>query len=117
MATAQDAPGESTDKSVPQVVNELWSLTRDYARQETVDPLKGIGRYLAYGFAGAVLTSIGVILLLLSLLRALQTETGSALTGNLSWIPYVIVLAVGTALIVLAASRISNRSGRDGRDS
>jgi hypothetical protein len=108
MATAQDER-QPSDKSVPQVVNELWSLTRDYARQETVDPLKGIGRYLAYGFAGAVLTSIGVILLLLSLLRALQTETGSALTGNLSWIPYVIVLILGAAVGMLAFSRISRR--------
>lgn len=105
------AAPESSEKSVPQVVNELWTLTKDYARQETIDPLKGIGRYLAYGFAGAVLTSIGVILLLLALLRALQTEGGSAMKGNLSWIPYVIVLAVGTVLVVFAFSRISK--GRD----
>lgn len=103
---------EPSDKSVPQVVNELWALTKDYARQETVDPLKGIGRYLVYGLAGAVLTSIGVILLLLSLLRALQDHT--TLTGNLSWLPYLIVLAVGGLLIALAVSRISNRNGRDG---
>jgi hypothetical protein len=113
MATRQDVQGaqESSDKGVPQVVNELWSLTRDYARQETVDPLKGVGRYIIYGFAGAVLTSIGVILLLLSLLRALQTEdlTGSTFRGNLSWIPYVIVLIVGAAVGLLAFSRISRR--------
>jgi hypothetical protein len=108
MATRQ----EPTDKSVPQVVNELWSLTRDYARQETLDPLKGIGRYLAYGFVGAVLTSIGVILLMLALLRALQTETGSTFHGNLSWIPYLIVLIVGALLGVFAFSRISRSRDR-----
>jgi hypothetical protein len=102
---------EPSDKSVPQVVSELWDLTKDYARQETVDPLKGIGRYLAYGLGGAVLTSIGVILLMLALLRALQTETGTTFTGNLSWIPYLIVLVVGGALVALALSRI-NRNGR-----
>jgi hypothetical protein len=100
---------EPSDKSVPQVISELWDLTKDYARQETVDPLKGIGRYLAFGLAGAVFTSIGVILLMLSLLRGLQDHT--TLTGNLSWIPYLIVLAVGGLLVALALSRIS-RNGR-----
>jgi Putative Actinobacterial Holin-X, holin superfamily III len=104
---------EPSDKSVPQVVSELWDLTKDYARQETVDPLKGIGRYLAFGLAGAVLTSIGVILLLLALLRALQTETGTALTGNLSWIPYLVVLLVGAVLILLATSRINPKGRKD----
>jgi uncharacterized membrane protein YidH (DUF202 family) len=98
---------EPSDKSVPQVVNELWGLTKDYARQETIDPLKGVGRYLGYGLAGAVLTSIGVILLLLAMLRALQTETGDALDGNMSWAPYGIVLIVGVVLILLALSRIN----------
>jgi hypothetical protein len=97
---------EPSSKSVPEVATELWSLTKDYARQETIDPLKGVGRYLAYGFAGAVIGGTGVALLLLSLLRALQTETGSSFTGNLSWVPYVIVLGVGGLLIALAVSRI-----------
>jgi hypothetical protein len=103
---------EPSDKSVPQVVNELWALTKDYARQETVDPLKGIGRYLAYGLAGAVLTSIGVILLLLALLRFIQAVATPELTGNWSWVPYLVVLAVGSVLIALAVNRISSRNGR-----
>lgn len=96
-----------SNKSVPQVAGELWTLTKDYARQETLDPLKGVGRYLAYGFAGAVLCSIGVVLLLLSLLRALQDHT--TLTGQLSWLQYLIVLAAGVVLIGLAVSRIRKR--------
>jgi len=97
-----------SNKSVPQVAGELWNLTKDYARQETLEPLKGIGRYLAFGLAGTVLCSIGVVLLLLSLLRGLQDHT--TLTGNLSWLQYVIVLAVGVALAALAASRIKKRT-------
>ena len=100
---------EPSTKSVPEVASELWSLTKDYARQETIDPLKGVGRYVAYGFAGAFLGAFGVALLLLALLRALQTETGSTFTGNLSWVPYIIVLAVGSALIALAVSRIQKK--------
>jgi hypothetical protein len=100
---------ETPTKSIPEVASEMWALTKDYARQETIDPLKGVGRYVAYGLGGAFLGAFGVSLLLLALLRALQTETGSTFTGNLSWIPYLIVLAVGGALIALAVSRIQKK--------
>jgi hypothetical protein len=95
-----------------EVANELWGLTRDYARQETVDPLKGVGRYLAYGGAGALLGSIGVIMLMLAGLRALQTETGSTFTGHWSWAPYGIVLVVAALVAFYAFSRISRRPGK-----
>lgn len=99
---------ETQSKSVPEVATELWGLTKSYARQETVDPLKGVGRYLAYGMLGSLSLGIGVILLMLAGLRALQTETGTTFTGNWSWVPYLIVLVVGSVLIVLAISRIGN---------
>ena len=46
---------ETEQKSMPEVATELWALTKDYARQETVEPLKGVGRYLGYGAAGALI--------------------------------------------------------------
>jgi hypothetical protein len=100
---------ETQSKSVPEIVTELFELTKSYARQETVDPLKGVGRYLGYGMLGALALGIGVILLMLAGLRALQTETGTTFTGNWSWLPYVIVLVVATALIGLAISRIKQK--------
>jgi hypothetical protein len=101
---------EPESKSMPEVATDLWGLTKDYARQETVEPLKGVGRYLGYGALGALLLGLGVILLMLAGLRALQTETGDALDGNLSWVPYLIVLVVAAALVAWALSRISKNS-------
>ena len=95
-----------------EVVNELWDLTKTYAKQQTIDPLKGIGRFLLFGLGAAVTGSIGLVLLLVALLRALQTQTGSTFTGNLSWIPYLIVLVVGLLFALLAISRISARQDR-----
>ncbi|HEX6166670.1 MAG TPA: hypothetical protein VFZ30_07785 [Acidimicrobiales bacterium] len=100
---------EPEPKSMSEIATELWALTKDYARQETVDPLKGVGRYLGYGAAGALLGGVGVILLMLAGLRALQTETGDALDGNLSWLPYLIVLVVAAALVAWAVTRISKK--------
>jgi hypothetical protein len=100
---------DTAEKSMPEVVSELWDLIKRYAKQETLDPLKSIGRFLAFGLGAALAGSIGLVLLLVALLRALQTQTGSTFTGNLSWIPYLIVLLVGSLFALLAVSRISAR--------
>jgi hypothetical protein len=94
---------------MPETAADALSLTRDYVRQETIDPLKGVGRYLAYGGIGVLLGSIGVILLMLAGLRLLQTQTGSTFQGNLSWIPYLIVLVVACACAGYAVMRISRK--------
>ena len=92
-------PGtETSDKSVVGQGQDVWQLVVAYAKQETVEPLKGLGRWIGAGAGGSLLIATGVSLLLLAGLRALQTETGTTFTGNLSWIPYLIVL-VGAALV------------------
>lgn len=87
------------DKSIATIASELWTLTVDYAKQEIKDPLTGLVSYVVWGVATMLLVGIGSILLAVGALRALQSETGSTFTGNLSWAPYGIVLA--GAMIVL----------------
>lgn len=105
------ARDDDSAKSIPQVASELWGLSTAYARQETIDPLKGLGRFLGFGLGGAILFGLGSILLLLSGLRALQTETDATFTGNLSWVPYLIVMAAALVLIGLVVLRIVKRKG------
>jgi hypothetical protein len=105
------ARDDDSAKSIPQVASELWELSIAYAKQETIDPLKGLGRFLGFGVGGAVLLGIGSVLLVLSGLRALQTETDSTFTGNLTWVPYVIVVAASAALIGLVIWRVVKRKG------
>jgi hypothetical protein len=111
VAARPDAKPSNEAKSIPEIGTELWELTTAYAKQETIDPLKGLGRFLAFGVPGALLLGIGLSLLLLSGLRALQTETGSTFTGSWSWAPYLIVTVGGAVLIGLAVLRISRRKG------
>lgn len=99
------------DKSLPTLATELWELVRDYAKQELVEPLKGLGRYIGFGLAGAVCVGIGSVLLALSLLRALQTETGAHFHDHLSWVPYLVVLVVSGLVLVLLASLMGKRKG------
>ncbi len=82
--------------------DELKSTVLAYVKQETLGPLKHLGRYLAFGFVGAIALVMGAGLILLGLLRLLQSETGTSLTGNLSWIPYFIVAIAGALMAMLA---------------
>ena len=93
--------------SPAETASDLKDLLVAYAKQETLGPLKSIKRYLVRGLAGAVLVGMGLFLLALAALRALQTETGSTFTGNWSWAPYVIVLLGLLGAIALLVSFIS----------
>lgn len=95
------------DKSVGTLVNELAGLVVAYIKQETVEPIKSLGRFVAFGVAGAILIAIGGGLLTLGTVRVIQAETGRHLHGNLTWVPYAggaLVAAVGA---IWAAARIS----------
>ena len=92
--------------AVPEVVRDLWDLLVAYTRQETVQPLRNISRYLAYGIGGMLVITTGVFLVCMSALRALQTQTNGIFNGMWSWVPYLIVAAGVTGLVVFAFSRI-----------
>jgi len=96
--------GGGKAKGMPALATELWELVLAYLKQETVGPIKGLGRFLLFGLAGAVALSIGLVLLALAGLRALQTELGTTFDGNLSWIPYVLTL-LGCAMAAGLAGR------------
>jgi hypothetical protein len=78
---------------LPQLIVELRDLVVEYFKQETIVPLKQLGRYVAFGLLGALLLGFGAVFLGLAGLRALQTETDTTFTGNWSWAPYVIMVA------------------------
>ncbi|MEI7623194.1 MAG: hypothetical protein WCJ88_06535 [Actinomycetes bacterium] len=96
----------ASSKSVAEIVQDLWDLLVAYARQETLDPLRNIGRYLLFGVGGMIVITIGVFMFGLSALRALQTQTGDVFVGFWSWVPYLIVAVVLGGLVTLAISRI-----------
>jgi len=86
-----------------QTIRELRELVVAYAKQETIDPLKNLGRYVAFGVLGALLMGVGVTFLAIGALRALQgDDRGPHFTGNWSWAPYAIVVAGAFAIAGLS---------------
>lgn len=90
-------------------VSELLDLTKAYAMQETVEPIKGLGKFIGYGVGAAVAGGMSVILLLLGVLRLLQRETAPHLTGKLSWIPYLITMAIAGIVMAIALAAIGRK--------
>lgn len=114
MATARDTT-TATEKGIPTLAAELKELVVAYVKQETVVPIKGLGRFVAFGVAGSAVLSLGLVLLVLSLLRVLQSETDTTFTGNLSWAPYAITLVVCAVIAGLAARAIGSHKRRTRR--
>jgi hypothetical protein len=83
-----------------QTVRELQELVVAYAKQETVEPLKGMARYAGLGIGGALLMGVGIAFLSIGMLRGLQSLHGWGVHGNWSWVPYI---AVVIALVLLAS--------------
>jgi hypothetical protein len=92
--------------------DDAFKLTVDYLKQEALDPLKGLGRFLLWGVVGSLAIAVGVLLVLVGILRLLQTETGTALTGNWSWVPYFAVALIGLGVVGAAAWRITAGPGK-----
>lgn len=108
-ATDASSPGAPISGApLPQLVMELRDLVVTYVKEQTLVPLRQLGRYMGFGIAGAVLLGLGVVLLGVGGLRALQTETGETFAGDWSWVPYVIVFV---ALLLGGALTWKTRAG------
>lgn len=92
-------------------VGEVFEYVKEYARQETVGPLKGAGRWLGYGAAGSMLLGMAGVFVVLGLLRMVQNEFGPTFEGRwMSLLPYLFALVLCIAIIAIAISRIMKSS-------
>jgi hypothetical protein len=103
---ADDTPRSSSRRESASV-GEVVEFVKIYAKQETIGPLKGAGRWIGVGAGAAILLGLGLFLLLLGLLRLIQTEFTGLSTGGSSWVPYLIVLVVCSLLLVITLARIN----------
>lgn len=102
----QDA---KSDKKSGDALGNTIQMVKDYARQETLGPLRGWARYLAFGSAGAVVLGIGLVIVAVGVLRLLQTETSAFSGPATSIVAYLITLAACVVVIVLVGWQISRR--------
>lgn len=97
--------------SMQRDLEEIRDLAVKYLKEETVQPVKDLGRFVAWGTVGSVFVGFGVVLLLLGALRFLQ-EQFKVLDGTLSFIPYLIVVVLAGIIVALTVWRIASGAAK-----
>lgn len=103
-----DETARTPSRQAPPSVGEIVETVKTYAKQETVEPIKRAGKYVGFGAAGGLLTGLGVAVLLLGLLRFVQSEWSRSAEGRLSWLAYVITL-LGVVVLGGLSAWFANR--------
>jgi hypothetical protein len=74
-------------REIPQLVGELFQLSKQYLRQKTLDPARRLGRFAGFGLAAAVCFAGASLLLILAvfalLRRVLPDGAGWAVVARL----------------------------------
>jgi hypothetical protein len=81
-----------------------------YAKQETLEPLKGAGRWVLVGSIASLFVSIGMVLVLLGALRLLVDLSGNAFDGGWSFVPYMVTFVLGALIVLVTLSRVKKRT-------
>ena len=90
-------------QEIPQLTTELIDMSRDYLRQETIEPAKRLGRHAGLGIGGAAVLSIGVICLVWGFYYGLTQVFESTVSDNPWW---VVLSRALTALVSAGAAGI-----------
>lgn len=97
--------------SDPGSIGDLVDAVKAYAKQETLDPLRGALRWLGFGVAAAISLGTGAALLVLALLRLLQEEMAPTFDGRwMTLVPYAAALVASLIVIGLAVARIAKKT-------
>lgn len=108
-ATSASAARERK-KSQSEQIAETVQMVKDYARQETLDPVKTAGKWIGFGVLGATLIGFATAFLSLGLLRMVQTEWPGTFEGRWAKLaPYLFALLLCILVATLAYSRINKK--------
>ena len=100
--------------SIQRDLEEVRDLFVRYFKEQTVQPLKDLGRFVAFGALGSIFVGFGVVVGLVGLLRMFQWLF-PVLDGSLSWIPYLIIVVLALAIGALVVQRIFSGAPRRGK--
>lgn len=93
---------------ISRIINELITLITTYIKEQTLLPLKRIGRYVGFGLAGSFFIAVGLFLLSLGFLRYLQTL--SPFDDTFSFAPYLLVIVADLAVVGILFFVMTRRS-------
>lgn len=83
-------------RELPQLTSELIDMSKEYLRQETVEPAKRLGRYAGLGIAAGFIAAVAALFLTLAAYAALK-----AILPEGEW---WVVLARGLTVVLVGAA-------------
>ena len=102
----------NSEKSPVETFGEVRTMVTDYARQETVEPIKVLGKWIGFGVAGALLVGVGVSYLAFALLR--WTQGLDAFEGDTrNFWPYLIAFGGLLVCVGLAGWAMTRKFSDD----
>ncbi len=78
MSDTNDKPRSIGKPQDDASLGDVVDYVKAYAKQETVGPLKGAGRWLGFGAGAAFAMGLGLVIVLLGVLRLIQAEFDSS---------------------------------------
>ena len=91
---------------LPELVGEFIEMSKKYLRQETLEPVKQLGRFIGYGFAGGLAFAVGTLLVGIAGMRWLvDALPNGPYWEGLGYVVAAVVLAIVGGLVVFAGSR------------
>ena len=95
---------------LPELVGEFVDLSKEYLRQETLEPAKELGRYAGFSIGAGIAFAIGMLFLSIAGLRGIIALLPEG--PNWSALGYVlaaVALVVIAGIIVASVSRTGER--------
>lgn len=89
---------------------DVVETVKEYARQETVEPIRGAARWVAVGTVASLCLGVAMLYAALAVLRLSQDLGGSALDGSWSFLHYLVTAVVLAVLVKVTISRIGRTS-------
>jgi hypothetical protein len=97
-------------RSAPDHVTDLVDSVKQYAKQETIDPIRGAARWVAVGTVASVSLGLALVFFALAVLRLSQYLGGESLATSWSFLHYFITFVIVAAFVAISLSRIQQRS-------
>jgi hypothetical protein len=94
----------------PSPHEDVLDLVVSYAKQETIEPLRGALRWILWGIASMAFICTGLVFLVLGVVRVSQDVLGESFQHSWSFVSYFVgVLACGI-VVAFALSSIKKDS-------
>jgi len=100
----EDAVAKTTE--LPEMVGEFIDLSKQYVREQTLDPAKKLGRLAGFSFAGAVVLTLAVAFLAIAGARVIiEVLPSGPMWSGLGYIVSSLTLLIMTGLLMWRGTR------------